>query len=1010
MRGETESIAKQHQNIAAQMRRELEEPLAAFAGGMKERRKIVQNTIEKLLKIKVQQTQLVNKTRDRFEQESLKIKGYLAQGHMVMGQEERKNKAKLEKTQISLATSNTEYEAAVKALEETTGRWNSEWKRAADKFQDLEEERLDFTKNSLWNFANISSTVCVSDDQSCEKIRLSLESMEVQKDIITFITERGTGQEIPDPPKYINFCRGDVDSQSEASVDLGYSVAQFPRSINPAFRSSSPQPSLFESHHDPDNGMALEMGHGDAATPRGRETAAAPQKMAIMPAAPVPALAPAPESQRSRSQAPRAHQQPRANLEYDPNEFAPVPHDPYPMDGMTMLCRPTASDLSTAPSSNLSARPSSRGSHSETSFSSQEPAMAPVKREPQRQLQQEPRREIQQDPRRELQQDPRREIQQDPRRELQREPTRELQRETTRELQREPTRELQREPTRELQRETTREVQRALQREKAPVEAALQEQKIVKKKSGFFQNHSPFRRKSTKEVAPAAQPANRNTWHQNSSQPRLQLKDKPAMLPERTASPDPIAANASLALNIGGNVFQVENTDKRAQVAQQSQAPPPDDDPIALALAELRGVTSGVPTNGAKQASSRVSADRYHGLATPAPGLVNPLPRSTPTLGSSAAQAGIRGTPPPYDQQVQRLGVPPPACTSKAMKESSQKFQQQTRSLFSEQRPGSGYGGGAAMSRPGTRGSDMPRAASPAAPRSHSPRPGSQASGHYSNHQRSASPNPYAGSMRGSTSSQNMAVAPKRGGSDLGYANNSYSQRSDISRAASPSPYGGSRQDQYNGRPSSSNDMAMQLADDGGSQYGGSQRGRGGQGGSHSRAMSFYEGAGPVAPVGRQRSKSAAPDGRGYTRDGRKIMHFGEYLPASHLVPFSVLTVISASNVHVPGSDPRGAGLRQGRHVGGAATPRRRVVGGDGAGRHWRSRLGAQQLPPGVLSKCLVGGMKRRGIHGGSFSCEQHASREFCIFRGRFCSYSGMMLGAQFGVCVRWLEMSRRLR
>lgn len=43
------------------MKSELEEPLAAFAGGMKERRKIVQNTVEKLLKTKIQQTQQVNK-------------------------------------------------------------------------------------------------------------------------------------------------------------------------------------------------------------------------------------------------------------------------------------------------------------------------------------------------------------------------------------------------------------------------------------------------------------------------------------------------------------------------------------------------------------------------------------------------------------------------------------------------------------------------------------------------------------------------------------------------------------------------------------------------------------------------------------------------------------------------------------------------------------------------------------------------------------------------------------
>lgn len=61
MRGEVESMGKSHQNVAQQMKTELEEPLAAFAGAMKERRKIVQNGIEKLLKTKIQQTHVVNK-------------------------------------------------------------------------------------------------------------------------------------------------------------------------------------------------------------------------------------------------------------------------------------------------------------------------------------------------------------------------------------------------------------------------------------------------------------------------------------------------------------------------------------------------------------------------------------------------------------------------------------------------------------------------------------------------------------------------------------------------------------------------------------------------------------------------------------------------------------------------------------------------------------------------------------------------------------------------------------
>ena len=66
VRGETESIGEAHAGIASQMKRELEEPLIAFSGGSKERRKIVQNGIERLLKSKIQQTQTVNKVNQGF--------------------------------------------------------------------------------------------------------------------------------------------------------------------------------------------------------------------------------------------------------------------------------------------------------------------------------------------------------------------------------------------------------------------------------------------------------------------------------------------------------------------------------------------------------------------------------------------------------------------------------------------------------------------------------------------------------------------------------------------------------------------------------------------------------------------------------------------------------------------------------------------------------------------------------------------------------------------------------
>ncbi|TQV97697.1 hypothetical protein V2A60_006570 [Cordyceps javanica] len=776
LRGEVESMGKQHQSIAAQMKTELEEPLSAFAGGMKERRKIVQNVIEKILKTKIQQTQQVNKTRDKYEQECLKIKGYLAQGHMVMGQEERRNKAKLEKTQISLATSNTEYETAIKALEETTVRWNREWKAAADKFQDLEEERLDFTKSSLWTFANVASTVCVSDDASCEKIRLSLENMEVEKDIASFISERGTGQEIPDAPKYINFRRGDVDNQSDVSDDDHYSVAQFPRSINPAFRSSSPQPSTFESHHDPTSSLANDLAHRDnMIQPGSRETTVTPQRGRTSQGRPsvdgrdnlippgsrettvTPQRGPVSQGRPSVDEQFRRGPPQMSAQQYDSKQHGPlaaVPHDPYPMDGMTMLCRTgPPSDLS---SQVTSARPSSRDSHSEysnpNSFSSVEPPSgktSPIKQDPE------------------------------------------------------------------------------------PV--ASPEKRVFKKKSGFFQNHSPFRRKSTKEVNPEA---NRNTWHSSASsgsprRPPLYSQEEQARhsATTRASSPEPIDAHASLALGVGQNVLPVSTADTRRRGGHGPAASVDETDPIAAALAELK-------VGSSKAGSVRMSADRYHGVATPAP-------------GGHDSTAPTRGTPPAYSSQsqVSRLGVPPPAVTSKAMKQASKKVASQTRSIFGED---SRDGGMSPSSRPGTRGGyDMPRAASPAPTRSVSPQPRMSYDARY----RSASPNPRTQHQRGGSQSHNDAYR---------HASPHGSMRGSV-RGSSPASYV-----DYGARPHSSyggSDMAVQLAPMGGDMYD-SKRGRGGD----SRAMGLYEGG------SRPRSKSVVDSSRQYTRDGRVILHFARAL------------------------------------------------------------------------------------------------------------------------------------
>lgn len=404
-----------------------------------------------------------------------------------------------------------------------------------------------------------------------------------------------------------------------------------------------------------------------------------------------------------------------------------------------------------------------------------------------------------------------------------------------------------------------------------------------RKKGGFFQN-SPFRRKSKheKEHPVVAPPTNRNnTW--GASNPANDSTSPMRKGPfarsntfgvDSTNSPEPVDPRANFQLNVGNNVFDVASPDSRKPPNSKSTSE--ELDPIAQALAELKGVT--------KQSSVRVSADRYHGLATPAPpgtpGNANAAPvGGMPTPLSNATLGGAkRGTPPPsYDLPMSHLGAPKPAHTARQMQQTTQRYIDQKQNMFNS------------SSRPPTRGSSaqdtMPRATSPIPPRATSPRPGLYNQQPQQNF-RAPSPNPYnvgGGHTRAHSSS------PIKGTYGNYSRGNSPSAQS-LPRALSPQPQFAQSQ-----RPGSSrgSDMAIQLApgpNDNGSVYGGSQRGRSGTADgrpsssyyNHSGIRSgsdvgiggnAYGGGGQVST--RVRSKSVA-EPRQYTRDGRMILHYGK--------------------------------------------------------------------------------------------------------------------------------------
>lgn len=660
---------------------------------------------------------------------------------------------------------------------------------------------------------------------------MSLENCEVEKDITSFIQERGTGQEIPDPPKYINFCRGDLnDTASEASEDESYSVAQFQRTINPSFRSSSPQPSTYESHHDPQSELSVRtnqsQGQQNPRLQAGHDTLN-PPKAVHKPPPPFDY---------------RRQVQPPSQLHFKRDDLPAVPHNEYPTDGMTMFCRTDGPSEQSSVGSPV--RPSSRDSHSDysnpTSLSSIEPANGKLS------------------------------------------------------------------PTKQV-----------ASRDNQPVSPAKQ---VQKRRSGFFSN-SPFRRKSKHEKdnredvnGLTTTPRSARTWGPSSAQNGDASNSSPSRMTTETRdfategshSPEPADPRASFQLNIGRNTFNVASPDShRKPQSSKTSNQQKELDPIAAALAELKGVT--------KQSSVRMSADRYHGIATPAPPV---------TPGNGTVAAAQRGTPPPsyHDpQNIKRLDLPQPAFTSAQMQQTTSKYVGQNQEMYGPtNRPGS------ALCRPGTSGA-MLRATSPLPMRSTSPRPALQPpqSLTKTNYEQNTSLNPYTNRITHQQQGQNGNLAKP--------AYQSYSRHgspNEVRRAVSPQPQF-MRQERPASVAGAVSATALQLSHGGGQTeaavYGGGHRGRGA--GAGQRPMSSYGGTGNGELVNggsRVRSKSVT-DGRRFTGDGQPILHFGQSIITNDSSTFAYgvnMSSSSTSDVHIPSSYPRGAIIRQGRCAGGASIAR----------------------------------------------------------------------------------------
>ncbi|KAG6901691.1 hypothetical protein C0995_009182 [Termitomyces sp. Mi166 len=216
IRLETDKQAGFHTTLASQIRTELENTAATFHARQLQHKKTFQAGIEKEFKNKQTQETHVNKAREKYEQDCVRINSYTAQSSLVQGKDLEKIQVKLERAQQTVQANERDFANFAKVYQETVARWEQEWKAFADSCQDLEEQRIEFMKDNMWAYANAVSTVCVADDESCEKIRVALEQMEPERDMENFVRDYGTGNQIPDPPAFVNYTTADAIPSSSS--------------------------------------------------------------------------------------------------------------------------------------------------------------------------------------------------------------------------------------------------------------------------------------------------------------------------------------------------------------------------------------------------------------------------------------------------------------------------------------------------------------------------------------------------------------------------------------------------------------------------------------------------------------------------------------------------------------------------------------------------------------------------------------------------------------------------
>ncbi|KAJ7062741.1 SH3 domain-containing protein [Mycena amicta] len=195
---ETVKQGATHLQLAAQIRGTIEDLTTELLKKQIAHRKEWLSPLEQRFADRQTEERVLVQAREKHTEESLRVAQLQQREQPRTVATAHHPNAELRRAQLAMHVAERAVANLTTAMVEAGPSWEREWRDFCDVSQDLEEERIDATKNVIWVYTDALSTVSVADDQACERVRSTLEQLDADLEIQAFVESYGTGNTLPD--------------------------------------------------------------------------------------------------------------------------------------------------------------------------------------------------------------------------------------------------------------------------------------------------------------------------------------------------------------------------------------------------------------------------------------------------------------------------------------------------------------------------------------------------------------------------------------------------------------------------------------------------------------------------------------------------------------------------------------------------------------------------------------------------------------------------------------------